>query len=81
MSWSTLPENVREIAERELTEKQLEAFELECAGWGMQPIARHLGVTKTAIVSRLDGAHLKLEKAGVRQNEHGQWTIKKEVAA
>jgi hypothetical protein len=81
MSFSTLSDETREIAERVLTEKQLEAFKLELAGWGMQRIARHLEITKGAAVSRIDNAHLKLRKAGVRQNQFGEWYLSEEVAA
>lgn len=56
-----------------LTEKQLEAFELEQAGWGTQRMARHLGITKSAAVARLEAAHLKLRKAGVTMDATGRW--------
>jgi hypothetical protein len=81
MTFASLPDDVREIAIRELTEKQLEAFIYECSGLGVQRIARMVGVTKGAIVGRLDGAHLKLGKAGVRQDEFGRWSVEEEVAA
>lgn len=76
-----LPSNVRVIAERVLTAKQLEAFELEQRGHGMMTIARHLSITKGAAVSRIEGAHLKLRKAGVRQDASGRWFVEEEVAA
>jgi hypothetical protein len=81
VSYSALSPEVREIAERVLTRKQLEAWQLELAGWGMAPIGRRLGITKGAVVSRIDGAHLKLHKAGVRQDEFGEWYVEEEVAA
>lgn len=70
-----LPAEVRDIAERILTPKQLEAFKLEQAGLGLQRIARLLGVTKTAVVSRIDAAHLKLLRAGCRQDASGRWFV------
>jgi predicted DNA-binding protein YlxM (UPF0122 family) len=81
MTFQTLPPAVREIAERILTEKQREAFELELAGWGMMRIARRLGVTKGAVVDRLHNAHTKLQNAGVKMDEFGRWSVEEEVAA
>jgi transcriptional regulator len=81
MTFAALPPDVRAIAERVLTPKQLEAWQFEQAGWGMTRIARRLGVTKGAIVSRLDGANLKLRKAGVRMDEFGQWYFERDEEA
>src|SRR5574343_1762479 len=67
----TLPPEILTL----LTPKQLEAFELEQAGWGMLRMARHLGITKAAAVSRLEGAHLKLRKVGITMDSAGQWQI------
>lgn len=74
-----IPDEVRAIAERVLTGKQLEAFELEQRGMGMMSIARRLSITKGAAVSRIEGAHLKLRKAGVVMDGSGRWHV--EVAA
>ncbi len=81
MSWSSLPVNVRDVAERELTSKQLEAWRLHLAGWGMMRIARQLNVTKGAVADRLHNAETKLLNEGVRMDEFGKWTIVEEVAA
>lgn len=81
MSWSSLPENVREIAERVLTDKQLEAWKWEIAGDSQRQIAARLMITKGAVMSRLDGVELKLRKAGVVQDRFGQWSMSEEVAA
>jgi transcriptional regulator len=81
MSYSELDVQTREIAERVLTEKQLEAFLLEQRGFGMMAIARRLSITKGAAVSRIDGAHLKLRKAGVTMDGSGMWSVDEEVAA
>jgi len=72
-----MPTDVREIAERVLTEKQLEAFELEQRGYGMSSIGRRLSITKGAAVARIDGAHLKLRKAGVTMDGSGSWFVEK----
>lgn len=70
----SLPPEIRETAERVLTPKQLEAFELECAGHGTMGIARRLLVTRTAARERLHNAHTALLKAGLRQDPMtGQW--------
>ena len=81
MTWGALPPEVRDIAARELTAKQREAWELELAGYGMTRIGRKLEITKGAAMARIDGAHLKLRKAGVRQDEFGKWYVSEEVAA
>lgn len=81
LTWASLPPGVRQVAERELTSKQLEAWKLHLAGWGMIKIARHLGVTKGAISDRLHNAETKLLNERVRMDEFGQWTISEEVAA
>lgn len=76
-----LSEPVRQIAERELTEKQLQVFRYECAGWGTMRIARHLSLTRGAVRDRLHNAHTKLEHAGVVQDASGRWFVNEEVAA
>lgn len=76
MSWSTLPDDVRQTAERELTEKQLRAFRLECDGHGTRSIAEREDASRGAIMDRLALAHRKLERCGVKQDASGQWYIK-----
>ena len=80
MTFADLPIEVRSVAIRELTEKQLEAFIYECGGVGLMRIARLLGISKQSVVARIDGAHRKLRRAGVRQDASGQWYIEKEAA-
>jgi len=70
-----LDPRIRDLAEDILTAKQFEAFELEQQGYGMMTIARRLSITKGAAVSRVEGAHLKLRKAGVRMDGSGQWFV------
>jgi DNA-directed RNA polymerase specialized sigma24 family protein len=81
VTWSALPSDVQSIAESVLTEKQREAWELELVGFGMMRIARRLSLSKGAVVARIDGAHRKLRRAGVRQDEFGRWYVDEEVAA
>jgi len=81
MFWPELPSDVREIAERVLTTKQREAWELELRGLGVRKIAARLEITKGAASDRLEAAYLKLRKAGVRQDEFGKWYVSEEVAA
>ena len=81
MTWSALPSEVRDIAARELTAKQREAWELELQGLGVRKIAARLDITKGAAADRLEAAYLKLRKAGVRQDEFGKWSVEQEEAA
>jgi len=81
MTYAALPPTVRVIGDDVLTAKQREAFDLELAGWGLQRIARRLGIAKQSVDARLDGAHRKLRHAGVRQDEFGRWFVEEEVAA
>jgi hypothetical protein len=81
MSWAALPSDVRERAERVLTAKQLEAWQLELRGLGVRKIAAQLGITKGAAADRLEAGYLKLRKAGVRQDEFGKWSVEREEAA
>ena len=80
MFWPELPSDVREIAERVLTTKQLEAWQLELRGLGVRKIAARLEITKGAASDRLEAAYLKLRKAGVRQDEFGKWSVEQEEA-
>jgi DNA-directed RNA polymerase specialized sigma24 family protein len=76
-----IPPAVLVIAERVLTEKQLEAFRLEQAGFGMMRVARHLGISKGAAHERVYNAHKKLRKEGLRMDGSGKWLVDEEVAA
>lgn len=81
MTYATLPPRVREIAERVLTEKQLEAFRLEQDGLGLRLIARHLDIAKPSVEARIDAAHRKLRRESVRQDGSGNWYLEREEAA
>ena len=75
MAASVIAPEIRDLAERELTPKQLEAFELECAGHGTMAIARRLMVTRSAVKDRLHNAHTALLKAGLRTDGNGNWRM------
>lgn len=81
MSWNVLPPEVREIAKRELTEKQLEAFKLELAGMSLRGIASALDIDRRAVRDRLDAAYRRLRRAGVRQTSSGGWILDEKEAA
>ena len=81
MSYSSLSAEVRTIAEKVLTPKQLEYWQYELAGWKPYPIATRLGVTKSAVRDRQHNTHKNLLNAGVRMDEFGRWTVEEEVAA
>lgn len=70
-----MPDNIRVIAKAEMTPKQFEAFELECAGWGLTRISRYLGIARQTVWGRIDGAHRALEHQGVRQDASGNWYL------
>lgn len=81
MSAPGLPPDVRAVAERVLTEAQLEAVELECR-MGTMPIARLLSISRSAVRDRLHNAHTKLERNGAMQDASGRWYLeRKEHAA
>lgn len=44
MTWSQLPPDIREIAERELTPRQLRVFELRMTGHSWRTIGDSLGI-------------------------------------
>lgn len=70
----SVPVEIRKTAESVLTTKQLEAFELECAGHGTMAIARKLWLTRAAVRDRLHNAHTALLRAGLRQDPTtGEW--------
>lgn len=80
MSWSSLPEPVREIAERELTAKQLDVFKLHLAGCSYRRIHTMLEIGVPTVRGHLDAAHHRLERAGVVRAGFRDYRIE-EVAA
>ena len=72
---SRMPSEVQKIAKSVLTAKQYEVFDLETRGWGLLRMARFLEISKSAVVVRLDAAHLKLRKAGIEQDGSGNYSL------
>lgn len=63
MSWDTLSPELRELAERVCTSKELEALKLKSAGYGRRRIAIVIGISETAVRDRLRSAERKLAAA------------------
>ena len=63
-----LPDEIRDLAAELLTPNQLEAWTLETRGITQRGISWHLDISRSAVLDRLDAAHRKLRKAGVRQD-------------
>lgn len=59
--YSSLPAHVREVAERELTRKQLDVLKLWSNGYGADRIALILGVSRSTVRNHLRRALQKLE--------------------
>lgn len=53
MSWNTLDPAIREIAERELTPRQLDVLILHLAGCSQRTIATMLGMRRTTVRDHL----------------------------
>lgn len=81
MSYANLPPTVKAIAEAVLTDKQLEAWQLELAGQGIRPIAWRMKVTPRVIADRLVRVHQLLLEHDVRQDEYGRWHLDTTEAA
>lgn len=75
MSWNTLTDEIRAVAETSLTEAQLEVWKLELSGLSMRKIAEYLDLHRSSATDRLAAAHRKLRIAGVRQDAYGRWYL------
>lgn len=60
MSWSTLPPDLRELAERVCTGKEVDALKLKAAGYGRRRIAVILGIGETSVRDRIRGGERKI---------------------
>jgi DNA-binding CsgD family transcriptional regulator len=69
MSWQTLDPLIREIAERECTDKELHALRLWHNGHGYQTIGRNLGISVSSARGRIQRALDRIEIA--LRKEHG----------
>lgn len=76
MTWHTLPPEIQAIAQRELTDAQLAAWQLELAGHGHRRIALQLDLSRAAVRDRLDNAYRTLRRHGIRQDASGNWYLK-----
>jgi len=63
VSWATLPPEVRELAERVCTRKELEALKLWDAGAGYRRVALMLGISPSSARDRIVRAVRKLAAA------------------
>jgi DNA-binding CsgD family transcriptional regulator len=62
LAWSDAPREVREAAERACTEKQLEALHFIADGYSTYRTARILGLSRQAVVARLEAARLNIKR-------------------
>lgn len=60
MAWSALPPEIREVAEAELSPRQLEVLKLRLAGRTMREIALALGISPSTVTSHLWRAKQKI---------------------
>lgn len=60
MSWDALSPELRELAARVCTEKELEALKLKAAGYGERRIAIVLNISRTSVRDRLRNGERKL---------------------
>lgn len=63
MSWSTLPPEIRELAQELLTAKELDALKLWDAGMGYRRIAVALDISPSTARDRVQNAIRKLVRA------------------
>lgn len=63
MSWNTLDPTIRQLAERELTRKQLDVLKLHLAGCGTRRIATMLSISEPTAREHLRLAKLRLAQA------------------
>jgi DNA-binding CsgD family transcriptional regulator len=61
VSYATIPPEMRQVAERILTRKQLDVFKLSCAGAGSARIAIMLDIAESTARSHLRRAHQKIK--------------------
>jgi DNA-binding CsgD family transcriptional regulator len=62
VGWSTLDPELRAIAERVLTARQLDALKLKAGGMGRRRIAVALGISEAAVRDRLAAAARKIRE-------------------
>lgn len=62
MSWNSLPPDVREAAERVLTEKQLHVYKLKANGVNERDIALICKVSRRTVRDHLSEADVKIHR-------------------
>jgi DNA-binding CsgD family transcriptional regulator len=62
MSWEGVDPRLRALIERVCTTKEIEVLKLKAAGYGLRPMARILGISRSSVRSRLDAASQKIAK-------------------
>lgn len=75
MSYSEVSEDVREVANRVLTGKQLDVWVLMLAGCSQRRSALMLGLSRSTVRSHLEEAHMRLISAGVRWSVEGVYYL------
>jgi DNA-binding CsgD family transcriptional regulator len=63
VSYASLPDNVRQVAEEVLTRKQLDVFKLWCSNYGTARIANMLDISEPVARRHLNRAHQKIRIA------------------
>ena len=69
MSWSTLPPDLRKLAEEACTRKEIDALKLKAAGYGYRRIGVVLGIGATTARDRISRAERKILAALERFDE------------
>lgn len=60
MSWSNLPPEIRDLAEQELSERQLQVLKLKMAGRSITEIALGLAIDPSTVTTHLFRAKMKI---------------------
>ena len=79
--WATLDPDIQRLINRTLTDSQFAAWLLEVDGVSQARIANVLSISRRAVRDRLDHAHMRLHRAGLRQDRLGVFYIEETVAA
>ncbi len=63
MSWSALPDDLKQVAVDNLTRKQLDVLKLHLAGCSTGRIGRMLDITEPTARGHLEAAHRNMRRA------------------
>jgi transcriptional regulator len=75
MSWADLDLATRQLAQATLTPKQLDVWKLELAGVTAYRMELMLDTSRSNIREHLRAARRNLFRAGLRQDDNGNWRI------